>query len=29
MKPIRQLLRRFYGHLVLSSSFVVAALVAS
>jgi hypothetical protein len=29
MKPIGQWLRRFYGHLVFSSSFVVAALVAS
>ncbi len=29
MKPIGEILRRFYGHLVLSSSFVVAVLVAS
>ena len=29
MKPLRTLLSRFYGHLVLSSSFVIALLVGA
>ncbi len=29
MKTLRTLLKRFYGHLLLSTSFVVAVLVAS